>query len=128
MINAKISAKIADSHMPLICKNIGKMNTQSIWKTSVLKIETNADINPLFNAVKNDEVNMFIPEKINEKAKIFIALVVKLNKSLLYATKIADSGLASKNPTIVIINPVKTVKKQLFFSIITENFKPKQGE
>ena len=117
MMNAKISDKIADSHMPLICKNIGKTNTQSIWKTSVLNIETNAEISPLFSAVKNDEVNMFMPEKINEKANIFIAFVVKLNKSALYATKTADSGLESKNPTIAIIPPVKMVKKQLFFSI-----------
>ena len=37
-------------------------NTAAIWNIKVLKKEIRADIKPLFNAVKNDEPKMAIPE------------------------------------------------------------------
>ena len=42
-------------------------------------METNAETKPLFNAVKNEDVKIFKPEKIKAKEKIRIALVVNDN-------------------------------------------------
>ena len=61
------SATTTDSQMPLILKNIGSIITQGIWKTSVLKNKMNADIKPLFNAVKNADAKAVVLRKLDTK-------------------------------------------------------------
>lgn len=56
--------------MPSIPRNTGKIKTAAIWHTSVRKNEINAEINPLFSAVKKDEPKIGTPAKRNEKEKI----------------------------------------------------------
>ena len=48
-----------DIQIPVTPHNNGKTKTQITWKTNVRHIETNAEIKPLFNAVKNDEIKIF---------------------------------------------------------------------
>ena len=64
---AKASATIIEDQTPISSKTSGINNTAPIWNTRVLNVETMAEIKPLFSAVKNEEVNIFKPEKINEK-------------------------------------------------------------
>lgn len=66
-IKAKTSAKVIDHHIPSIPKISGSMITDANWKTKVLKNETIAEMTPLFNAVKKDEINILNPAKIKTK-------------------------------------------------------------
>ena len=52
---ANNSATIIEDHTPSIFQKIGNINTHNDWKTRVRKNEIEADITPLFNAVKKDE-------------------------------------------------------------------------
>ena len=54
--------------MPLIPKISGINNTDNVWKIKVLQVDEIAEINPLFKAVKNDEVNTFNPYNMKENA------------------------------------------------------------
>lgn len=83
---AKTSATTVEAQIPFILNNNGKINTQAIWNTNVLAIETIAEIKPLFSAVKKEEVNTFIPENINDIEYILIAFVVKFNNSSFFPT------------------------------------------
>ena len=56
------SAKVTESHMPLMPRKIGRISTQTIWKTSVRKKEIVAETNPLFSAVKNAELKILKPQ------------------------------------------------------------------
>ena len=62
---ARTSATVIALHMPSSPKNIGKINTDSIWNIRVLRKEIAADTPPLFKAVKNEEENIFKPASIN---------------------------------------------------------------
>ena len=81
IMNAQTSANAMASQMPSISKITGSRNTQINWNTSVLKNEIIADTAPLFNAVKKDDVKIFIPHKIKENAKILKACTVSENNS-----------------------------------------------
>ena len=89
------SPKVIDHQIEDGPKNKGKINTKTIWNTRVLKREINADIVPLFNAVKKQELKIENPQtkKVNEYT--FIAYVLnETNDSLL--VKIKENGLAVK--------------------------------
>ena len=60
-IAAKNSAIAIDNQIPSTFIKIGKVHTRINWNTTVLKKEHIAEINPLFNAVKNDEPKIAIP-------------------------------------------------------------------
>ena len=75
-IVAKASATSIESHIPFIPKNLGKISTQAIWKTSVLKKEMIAEIKPFPNAVNIEEPNIPNPAKINERQNTLNALIV----------------------------------------------------
>ena len=68
-IVARSSAMTNDSHTPSISITKGKSNTAEVWNTRVLKKDIIAEIRPLFNAVKNDEPKIAIPQNKNENEK-----------------------------------------------------------
>ena len=55
------SATTIDTQMPSVPINNGRRKTNPSWNTNVLKNEINAEINPLFNPVKNDDPNIENP-------------------------------------------------------------------
>ena len=52
---AKISANAFDSQMPSTSRISGSIRTAEVWKSSVRRKDTAAEIAPLFSAVKKDE-------------------------------------------------------------------------
>lgn len=69
MVNAISSATIIEAHIPSVPQISGIIITARIWKTRVLRNEIIAEVSPSFKAVKNDEPNIAIPAKRNEKQK-----------------------------------------------------------
>ena len=65
---ANTSAAIVAYQMPFKSNNNGIINTQDVWYSNVLHVAETTEINPLFNAVKNDDVNTFNPYAKKEKA------------------------------------------------------------
>ena len=59
---AGISAAAMDHQTPSTPNRLGRISTASIWKTSVRRKDTAAEIAPLFSAVKKDEMKMLKPE------------------------------------------------------------------
>ena len=59
-INESTSATTIEIHIPFIPKILGSNKIIIIWNTKVLKKDIIADVNPSFNAVKNDEAKIFI--------------------------------------------------------------------
>ena len=112
-----ISAKIVEYHIPFNPKASGNSNTQPVWKIKVLQVDDIAEIKPLFNAVKNVEVNVFNPYNMNEKAYILMAFVVNSTRLSLYPTNNFASGIANAIDNIVIDIPVKMLITILFFNI-----------
>ena len=49
------SATTMESQIPSISRKTGEIKTAATWNSNVRKKEINADVNPSFNAVKNDE-------------------------------------------------------------------------
>lgn len=80
--NAMTSAATMESQIPSTCQNNGKINTAAAWNTMVLIKEMAADIRPLFNAVKNEELKMTNPENKKEKEKMEKAFTVKSKRDL----------------------------------------------
>ena len=64
--------------MPSSLNINGSSSTEAVWNTSVRKNETAAEIAPLFNAVKNEDVKIFIPARINENENILKACRVAI--------------------------------------------------
>ena len=82
------------------------MNTNDIWNNNVLNIDINAEIVPLFNAVKNDDEKIEKPENINANEHIFIALDEMANNSSLPLAKKLENNVELKKLIIDIIIPV----------------------
>ena len=57
-INAKISAKTTETHIPSIPHIKGNKNIIAICNIKVLKNDIVSETTPLYNAVKNDELNI----------------------------------------------------------------------
>ena len=57
------SEKKRDSQIPSTCHNKGKVNTNMIWKTSVLQNDITALIKPLLREVKKADPNIANPAK-----------------------------------------------------------------
>ena len=77
----KISVTKTDNQIPSIPHILGNINIVITWKNNVLKNEINAETNPLFKAVKNDDANI-----LNQLTKYEIeynlnALIVIFNSS-----------------------------------------------
>lgn len=81
-INANISAKLTASQIPFTPQIAGNMNIIAIWNTNVLKNDITAETSPLFNAVKNDELNILNPLIKYVIENIFIAFVVISSNSI----------------------------------------------
>ena len=64
---ASDSATTMEHHTPLIPNRYGSTSTATIWKAKVLKNAMQAEIRPLFNAVKNADPKMENP--FNRKAR-----------------------------------------------------------
>lgn len=73
MRKANISAAATAHQIPSRPEISGRAITQELWKTRVLRKETAAETAPLLSAVKNEDVNIFIPCKIKAKEKILKA-------------------------------------------------------
>ena len=65
-----ISATTMEIHIPSSLNNSGRHSTAITWKTSVLRKAINAETNPSFKAVKNDDPKMENPE--NKKQQEYI--------------------------------------------------------
>ena len=81
-IKAINSAITMDIQMPSTSKTKGRSKMAAVWNTKVLKKEMSAETRPLLRAVKNEEPNIAIPAKRNEKANIENASIVKLYRPL----------------------------------------------
>lgn len=67
MKKAHTSATVMASQIPSIPRNTGRISTDSIWNTRVLRKATAADTPPLLRAVKKEDTKILIPAKIKEK-------------------------------------------------------------
>ena len=72
-INANISEMLTAIQIPFTPQIAGNMNIIAIWNTNVLKNDITAETSPLFNAVKNDELNILNPLIKYVIENIFIA-------------------------------------------------------
>ena len=79
-VQATISATVIDNQIPSILNISGKIRTQDIWHTQVLKNDTPIDIFPLFKEVKNEDVKIVNPENKKENEKNLKALTVKAKR------------------------------------------------
>ena len=75
-INDDISVANIAHQTPFNSKKIGKTSINPIWNTRERKKASTADTVPLFNAVKKPDEYIVIPDKINAKEHIRIALIV----------------------------------------------------
>ena len=94
-INEITSATTIEIHIPFIPKILGSNKIIIIWNTKVLKKDIIADVNPSFNAVKNDEAKIFIQLIIYDIEYNLIAFVVNSDKATSYPTNILANPLAN---------------------------------
>ena len=66
--NAIPSDSTSVPQIPSIPRIYGRIRTKEQGRMKDLRNDKNADTFPLLRAVKNEDENMFMPEKINEKA------------------------------------------------------------
>lgn len=66
--NAIPSDSTSVPQIPSIPSIYGRIRTKEQGRMKDLRNDKNADTFPLLRAVKNEDENMFMPEKINEKA------------------------------------------------------------
>ena len=84
------SAVKEDSQIPFLPISTGKKRMEPAWNKSVRIKEMNADILPLFKAVKKEEVMMLKPAGANISEKSVNARMVNARSSVSYPTKMAD--------------------------------------
>ena len=75
-----ISENTIANQIPSIFQIRGKTITATTWNTKQRKNEINAEIKPLFKAVKKDDPKIEIPENKKLKEKILKALDVNESK------------------------------------------------
>lgn len=76
-------------------KILGSHRIMITWNNNVLTNDIIADVNPSFNAVKNDDANIFNQLMIYDIEYSLIAFAVNSSKFLSYPTKIFASSFAN---------------------------------
>ena len=116
MINAIISAKVIDNQIPSTPNHKGNKIAANSLKPKVLNTEIIAEIIPLFNAVKKDEIKILIPITMKLTEIILNACAVIFNKSWLYPTNILANGIDKQNAKTAMTMPTNKFKVKLFFN------------
>lgn len=65
MTTAIISANTTENQIPSTPQKRGKIKTDEIWNTKVLRKEISAEVSPSFKAVKKEEPKMANPENLS---------------------------------------------------------------
>lgn len=103
-----------ESQIPSTPQKRGRIKTAAIWNTRVLKNAIDADISPLFKAVKKDEPKIANPENKKQKEKMENPLMVRAKSPLSYPTKSLERGDASKYAPANIIRANIPMSTRLF--------------
>ena len=93
-----------DSQIPSTPSHNGKVNTAIVGKRKVRTVDNINEINPLDNAVKNEDTKIFTPTNKKHKEYKRKPRTVKISNSSSPLVKIADSGVAN----ITAINSIAT--------------------
>lgn len=89
--------------MPTEPINSGSINTKEICNTNVLKNDIKADIIPLFNAVKKDDINIHNPENRKEIEYMRIPIVDRWMSPSSPLANILANGSARDSPNMNIM-------------------------